>query len=150
MISLGATRASGRHLDLKLQSSWSPLQRRLASILGNAWFDFMMGMVVVFNMVLVIIETDAGARCHGKSVEECNPDKAEVVACNWVLLSVYVVELLLQLYVFRLSYFRNIWNTLDSLVVVLSVVAEIIGSFARNFEALRLLRLLRITRVVRL
>lgn len=62
------------------------------------------------------------------------------------ILSVFVIEILLKLYAYRLSFFKSGWNNFDFLIVAIALVPAS-GPFA-VLRALRVLRVLRLLSVV--
>jgi voltage-gated sodium channel len=60
-----------------------------------------------------------------------------------VTLAIFVLELLLKLYAYRLRFFRDPWNVFDLLVVAVALVPA-----ASGFSVLRALRLLRMLRLI--
>ncbi|GAB3422378.1 ion transporter [Flindersiella endophytica] len=60
-----------------------------------------------------------------------------------VALTIFVVELLLKLYAYRLSFFRDAWNWFDFLIIGISLLPSTGGlSVLRAFRVLRVLRLI--------
>jgi voltage-gated sodium channel len=60
-----------------------------------------------------------------------------------IALSIFVVELLLKLYAYRLSFFRDAWNWFDFVIIGISLVPATGGlSVLRAFRVLRVLRLI--------
>lgn len=91
--------------------------------------------VILFNAVILGLETDR-----------------ELMASDWgavlrildkVCLAVFVVEILVKLFAYRLSFFRSGWNIFDFLVVAIAL-APGAGPWAvlRSLRVLRVLRLL--------
>jgi voltage-gated sodium channel len=66
-------------------------------------------------------------------------------AANTIFIAVYVVEMLLKVFAWRGSYFKNGWNVFDFLIVVISLVPT--GGI---FSGVRILRVLRVLRSLRL
>jgi len=67
---------------------------------------------------------------------------------NRGLLTVYTIELVIRLYVFRLSFFTENWNRLDASVVVLGWIAMMFDGFL-NLAFIRIVRVARLTRAMR-
>jgi voltage-gated sodium channel len=66
-------------------------------------------------------------------------------AVDKIALSIFVVELLLKLYAYRLSFFRDAWNWFDFVIIGISLVPATGGlSVLRAFRVLRVLRLISI------
>ncbi|XP_048198925.1 voltage-gated hydrogen channel 1 [Perognathus longimembris pacificus] len=67
------------------------------------------------------------------------------------ILFIFVVEVFLKIFVFRLEFFHHKFEILDAIVVVVSFVLDIVFVFREHeFEALGLLILLRLWRVARI
>lgn len=105
-------------------------------------FQFFIALVIVFNAVLLGIETDTGRTDL-------------LVAGNIFCGSVYVIELILRLRVHRLNFFKDFINIFDFVLVIL-VLADLIMMAATTesqmdgLAVLRMVRLLRLVRLVRL
>lgn len=80
-----------------------------------------------------------------------------------IFLAIYILELGLKLYVWRLRFFKQSWNVFDFAIVVASLfdllfplIVQNIGAFdarvfrvLRVFRAIRALRALRVLRTIR-
>lgn len=62
---------------------------------------------------------------------------------NQVVISIFTIEILLRIYVNRLSFFKDPWSLFDFTIVAISLVPASAG-----FEILRVLRVLRLFRLV--
>lgn len=90
--------------------------------------------VIVINAATLGLETSSAVMArHGDLLH----------AIDHVCLAVFVVELLIKLYAFRLRFFTSSWNVFDLLVVGIALIP---GSGA--FGVLRSLRVLRVLRLV--
>jgi voltage-gated sodium channel len=66
-------------------------------------------------------------------------------AIDKIALTIFVVELLLKLYAYRLSFFRDAWNWFDFIIIGISLLPSTGGlSVLRAFRVLRVLRLISI------
>jgi len=114
----------------------------LSKVIGNTYFDYVMGLVIMINMVMIIVETDHAAKHDG--------GVPWVTTMGWVILGVFVVELGMRLLVFGSAFFFDGWNLFDFFVVVtdlaFSVLGLIVGS-AFPVSTLRIFRLLKLARV---
>jgi len=149
-----ASQLSGSSDDIfstSVDESFSAARRTVISIVDHAAFDATMGLIICFNLLLVIVETDYSAGCTGSlSLKVCSSGYGETIRrTNLVLLALYCLELSLRLFARRCGYFSTIWNTVDGLIVVLTIVSEIIGNAMGSFSQLRLLRLIRVLRGAR-
>lgn len=109
-------------------------------------FDIVIGIVVAFNMVTMIIETDAAAACLSAVSEGCIP--AWIGVTNFVLLGIYAVELVLRLFVHRRSFFASRWNSLDLTTVICGLLGAVLAD-VDWFKRISILRLLRVARIIR-
>lgn len=67
------------------------------------------------------------------------------------ILTFFMMEIFFKLYVFRLEFFHHKFEILDTIVVVISFVLDVVLLFHEHqFEALGLLILLRLWRVARI
>jgi len=62
-----------------------------------------------------------------------------------IALSIFVVELIIKLFVYRLSFFKSGWNVFDTLIVCISLIPIPNNS---SFLLLRLLRVFRVLRII--
>lgn len=127
-----------------IQSQWSHTRAKVAEVIKKDSFDAIMVVVVLANMVLVVIETDAG-------VQGRKP--AWIVALAYAFLCIYICELSLRLYVDRAEYFHSKLNCFDATIVLTDAVFQVaidslIGSIP-SISVLRVLRVIRLMRVIR-
>jgi len=62
---------------------------------------------------------------------------------NQVVISIFTIEILLRIYVHRISFFKDPWSIFDFIIVAISLVPTSSG-----FEILRVLRVLRLFRLI--
>ncbi len=109
-------------------------QSRIKKLVESFTFrNFILG-VILFNAVILGLETSKTAMNAAGPVIE---------ALDTICLGIFVMELLLKLYVYRLSFFRDGWNIFDFIIVGISLVPS-----AQGLSVLRALRILRLLRVV--
>lgn len=135
-----------------------PARRRIAEILASSWVESLLGVVIFFNVFLVVLETDCRAdRVIGDHIkyateEDCPSWMGHV---NKGVLSFYCCELALRVHVWRLKFFTRPLLMLDMFVVgidlFIMIVSEVSSGEAVPFlSLLRVARLLKLTRSVRL
>nr|WP_275296393.1 ion transporter [Sulfitobacter geojensis] len=95
--------------------------------------SFIMG-VIIFNAALLGLETSQ------RAVDAFGP---LMLALDTLCLAIFVIELLLKMYVYRLAFFRDGWNIFDFVIVGISLAPA-----ADGLSALRALRILRVLRLV--
>jgi len=113
----------------------------IARVIGNPNFDHVMGMVIMLNMLIIIVETDHSAK---------NSDSLPwAAAVGWLILIIFIAELILRLYVLRRSFFKDGWNTFDFLVVVIDSVFSFLGLILGAVFPVSVLRILRLCKLAR-
>lgn len=132
---------------------WAPARRFVYRLLAGDipkkdWnlFDTVMGAIIVFNVLVMIIETDQGADCDAEMAEDCV--EPWIGISNMCLLIIYTVESAMRIYVERRNFYTSRWNLLDITIVFCGWV----GVVLQDVEELRrvsILRLLRVARVIR-
>ena len=90
--------------------------------------------VIIFNAALLGLETSQ------RAVDAFGP---LMLALDTLCLAIFVIELLLKMYVYRLAFFRDGWNIFDFVIVGISLAPA-----ADGLSALRALRILRVLRLV--
>lgn len=113
----------------------------VAKIIGNPQFDHGMGMVIMLNMLIIIVETDHSAK---------NSDSLPwAAAVGWLILIIFITELVMRLYVMRRSFFKDGWNTFDFLVVVIDSAFSFLGLILGAVFPVSVLRILRLCKLAR-
>lgn len=134
-------------------AEWSERRQQMAGVLTSKRFDMAIGVVIVANSIVLICETDQRAKCEDPSSSECTDSMLWFTVAGNGFLAVYIVELILKLGTYRLSFFRSSWNNFDFLIVALSILSEVLGgmipaiSVARVFRAVRLAKVFRVLMV---
>ncbi|MFC4724389.1 ion transporter [Glycocaulis abyssi] len=112
------------------------LRSRLEVFVESALFRNAITALILLNAVLLGLETYA-----------LPGDVAAVfLIADQIIVYTFAAEILLKLFVFRLSFFRSGWNWFDLIVVTISLIPAA-GPFA-VLRALRVLRLFRLFSVV--
>ncbi len=105
----------------------------------KAWLErpgvsnFIIG-VILFNAVLLGLETYPAVMNRAGGV---------IIALDTLCLTIFVIEILAKLVVYRFGFFRNPWNIFDFVIVGIALVPS-----AHAFSVLRALRILRVLRVI--
>jgi voltage-gated sodium channel len=109
----------------------------LARFLARPWVQHGILALILINAVTLGLETAPGIMArHGELI----------LLIDKSILSVFVIEILLRLYVHRLAFFRDPWSVFDFLVVGIALMPAT-GQFS-VLRALRVLRVLRILTIV--
>lgn len=110
------------------------LRQRAIELVESAWFERFITTVIVINAIGLGIETSPSA------MEAVGPI---VTWLDTVAIAIFVVELLIKLFAYRLSFFRNGWNVFDLAIVSVALIPA-----AQQFSVLRALRILRALRLI--
>ena len=110
------------------------MRARVAAFLDQAWVRNGIIAVILFNAVLLGMET---------SPEIMGAAGPLILALDAACLAIFVTEIALKLFAHGLRFFRNGWNIFDFVIVGIALVPA-----AQGFSVLRALRILRILRVV--
>jgi len=116
--------------------------RYLKNILETKACEMTIGGIIVLNMVMIILETDANASNQKTA--------AWIAGSNYALLVFYNAELLTKIFVYRMRFFSDGWNLMDLLVVGSDVVLtclDLVYKDMPKFAPLRAARLVRLARV---
>lgn len=110
------------------------MRNSVAAFLDQAWVgNFIIG-VILFNAVLLGLETsDAAMGAAGPLI----------VTLDRVCLIIFVIEIALKLFAHGWRFFRNGWNIFDFVIVGIALVPA-----TQGFSVLRALRILRVLRVI--
>ncbi|WP_216822312.1 ion transporter [Sphingorhabdus sp. EL138] len=90
--------------------------------------------VIVINAIVIGLETSAGMMASFGPV---------LIALDQIAITIFVVEILLKLLVYRLQFFRSGWNNFDFVIVSAALLP-----LGGNFAILRALRIVRAFRLV--
>ncbi|XP_016058561.1 PREDICTED: voltage-gated hydrogen channel 1 [Miniopterus natalensis] len=121
----------------------------LRKLFSSHRFQVIIICLVVLDALLVLAELILDLKI-------IQPDKnnyaARVFHCMSIaILAFFMIEVFFKIFVFRLEFFHHKFEILDSVVVVVSFVLDIVLLFREHeFEALGLLILLRLWRVARI
>ena len=144
-------------LDADGNMVWSQWRMKAGELVFSQSFETAMGLVILFNMGIIMYEADQDALCfptYYKDLREC-PFRSNsflwLYILNILLNIIYTVECGIRLYVERGAFFCNKWNLIDLLTLIAGWTASLgkdlvnIGEFA----VLRMFRLVRVVRAVR-
>lgn len=122
-----------RPLSLK-NIEFSGFRGIIAQIIEHPRFSQFITIVILFNAAVLGLETDAGIIAKIGST---------LHMLDQIALAIFVVELSLKLFVYRLSFFRRGWNVFDFIIVGIALVPA-----SGPLAVLRTLRVLRVLRLV--
>jgi len=102
-------------------------KHRLANFFESNLYSWLVIVLVLGNSVTLYMETSEGARV----------DFLESI--DNIILSIFIVEAVLKLIVYRSSFFRSGWNLFDVAVIIGSIVGD---------DAIKTLRILRVSQLL--
>ncbi|OLQ12191.1 Sodium channel protein type 11 subunit alpha [Symbiodinium microadriaticum] len=140
-------------LDEEGNVIWSSSRIAMAEVVLSQMFETIMGIVIAFNIGVMVVETNMDASCQQgqQDIRNCAEGSFNVQwlqILNIVLLVVYSVECAARAYVERSMYIWNRWNQIDLLTVLLGWGGMLLAS-AVNLNVLRLFRVVRLMRAAR-
>lgn len=123
----------------------SPLHYRLTLVMMDSRFDFVMGFIIVFNMLVLIVETDRSV----DPVDDSDSGMHWTEAFSWVSLVIFCSELTMRIFVLRCTFWLDKWNLFDFLIVGIDTVFSIVGIFATDVFPTSMLRIFRLAKLGR-
>lgn len=119
---------------MSVSHSQLPYRERLRALIESRRFEQAIVAVIVLNAIGLGLETSAAMMTRFGAI---------IAVLDRVAIAIFVVELALKLFVYRLQFFRNGWNVFDFAVVSLALVPA-----SAQYSVLRALRILRALRLV--
>ncbi|MDW3205571.1 MAG: ion transporter [Alphaproteobacteria bacterium] len=110
---------------------------RIKALIESRAFQNAITGVIVANALILGLETSQTAMAHAGGL---------LKTLDKIALAIFVVEILLKLAVYRLSFFKSAWNVFDFVIVSVTLVPA--GEGVSVLRALRILRALRLVSVV--
>lgn len=120
----------------EMSTSQTPLtlRQRTRAFVETRRFEHAITAVIVINAIGLGLETSPSAMAHFGGI---------IYAIDRAAIAIFVVELAMKLFAYRLSFFRSGWNIFDFLIVSVALVPV-----SQQFSVLRALRILRALRLV--
>ncbi|KGL72733.1 Cation channel sperm-associated protein 3, partial [Tinamus guttatus] len=113
----------------------------LRRLLGSPFFAFLMICIVSLNAVFLAVETDYRLRLSSSTF---------FALTDSLILSIYTSEFLLKLYVDPIGYWKDGYNVLDAVILLLAFILPAFSSppahsweVAKGLQALRILKLIK-------
>lgn len=118
-----------------------PMRILGGQILASQPFEFAIAAVILFNFILVILETDMG-------VQDEEPS-GWMTAVGFVMLVVFCFELASRFFVHRCQFWYDGWHILDFCVVMIDLILLSLNSVLGDMPSMSVLRMLRLARLGR-
>lgn len=110
------------------------MYKKIESIVENRKFQNFIVAVIIFNGITMGFETSKSFMTEYGGIIEW---------FNTLVISVFVVEIAMRIYVHRVAFFKDGWSLFDFFVVAISLVPA-----GEGLEILRVLRVLRLFRLI--
>jgi len=124
------------------RQDWSAQRNLLGQVIESTAYELCLAVVIVINIVVIIMETDA--RAAHRDTEHLG------VVSRFFFLPLYGMELMVRLYIYRYRFLDYNWNVLDASVVIIDVIVEIFSALFEDAEELPAFSLFRVLRLCRL
>lgn len=121
-------------MELQVQYQDSSLQAKVLQLVEKNWFNRLILSLILINAVLLGMETSAALMAQYGTL---------LHSLDRLLLGIFVAELLLRIYAYRMSFFKDAWNLFDFAVVAIALIPA-----SGPLAVLRSLRVLRVLRVL--
>ncbi len=106
----------------------------MQKLVESRWFTIAITVVIVINAITLGLETWPEAMRRYGTV---------LVILDTVALGIFVVEIAMKLWVYRLGFFKNGWNVFDFTIVAIALIPS-----AGALSVLRAMRILRVLRLI--
>ncbi len=123
-----------------MQQKSLALRTRVQHWVESLWFVRFITVLIVVNAIILGLETSVTLKAMAGSW---------FFWINKTIIAVFVIEVVLKLFCYRLSFFRAGWNWFDLIIVILSLLPTQ-GAILRSLRLLRVLRLLSTVRQLRM
>jgi hypothetical protein len=121
-------------------------QRFFYGVATSKAFEYTMLVVIGLNTLLlcfnIYVQTEN---------QDVNPWRTSQRYADFVFTSIYVVELLINLFAFGRYFFYDGWHILDFIIVIVSVVGWFVtfANLGKTFRVLRTLRIFKVTKSIK-
>ncbi|UJR33723.1 hypothetical protein I4U23_021150 [Adineta vaga] len=136
-----------RMREVPYYAHFSPWRRRLHDVCNSKYFDLIIAAVIGLNVVTMSLEFYLMPPIFDVTLDYC----------NYVFTSVFILESISKVIALGpLRYFKDKWNQLDTMIVVLSIGGIVMEKMKSgqvlpiNPTLIRVMRVLRIARVLKL
>lgn len=110
------------------------MQKKLQKIIEGKKFQNSIISLIIINAIILGLET---------SKSFANSHLAYLKTLDSLILKIFIIEIILRMYVYRLKFFIRPWSIFDFIIIGIALVPA-----TEAFSALRTLRVLRVLRLV--
>ncbi len=114
------------------------MREKIKAFVDGKFFTTSVFVLILLNTIVLGIETF-----------KLSPDLTQILSTfNTFCICVFVLEILLKLFAYGASFFKDPWNIFDTVIVLTSIMPMI--SFLSSMRALRIFRMFRALRALRM
>ena len=124
----GASRCRKHQVEDGWSEDWTPFRKKCAQVFSSTSFEVTLALLILFNLVLLVMETDAAA--YHDSV----PGWAHTL--SFAMMFLFLAELAVRLYVFRGHFFSNPSNVFDAAIVLSDVIEGLLTAILGESDML--------------
>ena len=110
------------------------MRERIGALVEAPRIQRFITALIILNAISLGLETSPEVRARIGDI---------LAVIDWVVLTIFVVEIVMKLFAKRLDFFKNGWNVFDFIIVSIALVPA-----AGPFYILRALRILRVLRLI--
>ncbi|MGB7261973.1 MAG: ion transporter [Albidovulum sp.] len=121
-------------MDQHTKPSSATFRESAGVFISSTLFQRVILGVILFNAIILGLETSDSVMAQAGPL---------IFALDMLCLMIFVAEISMKLFVYRLQFFRGGWNVFDFLIVAISLVPAVQG-----LSVLRAMRILRLLRVI--
>eukprot|EP00930_Biecheleria_cincta_P004830 TRINITY_DN10575_c0_g1_i2.p1 TRINITY_DN10575_c0_g1~~TRINITY_DN10575_c0_g1_i2.p1 ORF type:complete len:300 (-),score=21.86 TRINITY_DN10575_c0_g1_i2:53-817(-) len=126
---------------------WSRLRRVMFTAVESQYCDWFIGAIIVFNIFVIVFETNATGECRSTGAECAVP---WIDSANSALLAIYTMEAATRLFVYRYHIKTKPWDIFDVAIVLLSYLDVVLNElFSGGFPGIEILRIFRVAKILR-
>lgn len=111
---------------------------KLKKFIESRAFETFILVVIILNAILIGLQTIPAINNAAGFILEI---------LDYIFLGIFIIEMILKLIAYRLSYFKDGWNWFDMLIILVSVFSNL--SFLSSFRVFRIFRVFRSLKAMR-
>ncbi|XP_075774502.1 cation channel sperm-associated protein 2 isoform X2 [Pelodiscus sinensis] len=129
-------------------SRWPPLAMWASWVLHNTFFKGFIICLIFLNMLVLMVKSEVMDKLDARLVSL----KLSLEVTVWVILLIFIIEILLNWIVSFRDFWKSSWNVFDFSVTVVSVIPEFLGlaGITNSIAAMRIIRAFRVLRTLKL
>jgi voltage-gated sodium channel len=110
------------------------MKEKIQKLTENSKFQNFIIVLIIINAIILGLETSSELKEKYGNV---------FYIADWVILKIFITEIVLKIYAQRVNFFTKPWNMFDFIVIIIAL-----APVSQAFSSLRALRVLRVLRLV--